>query len=119
MRAMKVLLPTLFVLAFGVTPVFAHAHLVSEVPVQNAATAAPTSLSFKFSESVVINFSGVTLTGPNGAVPLGAPSLDPGDNTVLLVPVPTAVSAGRYTVAWHALSSDGHKTTGSYSFTVN
>jgi methionine-rich copper-binding protein CopC len=119
MRAMKTFAPALVVLLLGVAPAFAHAHLVSETPAQNGAAAAPTELSLKFSEGVVLKFTGVTLTGPAGAVTLGAASLDPKDNTVLLVPVPTALPAGSYTVAWHALSSDGHKTTGSYSFTVN
>jgi methionine-rich copper-binding protein CopC len=115
----KALLPTLFVIALGAAPAFAHAHLVSETPAENAAAAAPDELSLKFSEGVVLNFTGVTLMGPNGGVTLGPATLDPTDNTVLVVPLPTSLPAGSYTVAWHALSSDGHKTTGSYSFIVN
>ena len=45
-------------------------------------------------------------------------TLDPKDNKVLLVPLSAPLTAGTYTVAWHALSSDGHKTTGTYSFIV-
>jgi len=119
MRAMKTFAPALLTLLLGVAPAFAHAHLVSETPAENTAVAAPTELSVKFSEGVVLKFTGVTLTGPAGAVPLGGGSLDPKDDTVLLVPVPSSLPAGSYTVAWHALSSDGHKSSGSYSFTVN
>jgi methionine-rich copper-binding protein CopC len=36
----------------------------------------------------------------------------------LSVPVIGTLQPGIYTVEWHALSTDGHKTTGSYSFTV-
>ena len=88
-------------------------------PHKTPPAASPTALSLKFSESVVLKFTGVTLTGPSGAVSLGAASLDPKDGSVLVVPLPPSLPAGGYAVAWHALSSDGHKTTGSYSFTVN
>jgi hypothetical protein len=34
------------------------------------------------------------------------------------VPLTGALARGLYTVAWHALANDGHKTHGTYSFTV-
>ncbi|AYG61221.1 hypothetical protein CCGE525_00435 [Rhizobium jaguaris] len=40
------------------------------------------------------------------------------NDTVLMVPISGTIGAGTYTVEWHALSADGHKTTGSYTFTV-
>jgi len=35
-----------------------------------------------------------------------------------MVPVTGTLADGSYTVDWHALSGDGHKTHGSYTFTV-
>jgi copper resistance protein C len=113
------ILPVTLALLLLTTPAFAHAHLVSEMPAENTSAASPSSLSLEFSESVVLKFTGITLTGPSGAVSLGAASLDPKESSVLVLALPASLPAGSYTVAWHALSSDGHKTTGSYSFTVN
>ena len=102
------------------TPAFAHAHLLSEVPADKAVvTVAPTLLTLKFSEGVSLRFTGVTVTGPsNAAVKVGTESLDPKDDTQLTVPLDGSLGAGVYTVVWHALSTDGHKTTGTYTFTV-
>jgi methionine-rich copper-binding protein CopC len=36
----------------------------------------------------------------------------------LTVPLQSALPPGAYTVKWHVLSTDGHKTEGSYSFMV-
>jgi methionine-rich copper-binding protein CopC len=100
------------------SPAFAHAHLLQSDPAASASAASPKELTLDFSEGLEIAFSGVTLTGPSGAVTTGAATLDPKDNKVLLVPLSAPLTAGTYTVAWHALSSDGHKTTGTYSFIV-
>jgi methionine-rich copper-binding protein CopC len=35
-----------------------------------------------------------------------------------LTPVTSTLAPGVYTVTWHALAKDGHKTNGTYSFTV-
>ena len=40
------------------------------------------------------------------------------NNTTLMVPVSGTLAPGIYTVEWHALSGDGHKTHGSYKFTI-
>jgi methionine-rich copper-binding protein CopC len=34
------------------------------------------------------------------------------------VPITGILAAGTYQVSWHALSNDGHKTKGTYSFVV-
>lgn len=97
---------------------FAHAHLKSSVPADKATVAAPSELALSFSEGLNLKFSGVTLTGPDEKkVNLGEGMLMDGDK-VLMVPVSGTLQPGNYTVDWHALSTDGHKTTGSYSFTV-
>ena len=105
---------------FGTTAAFAHAHLIRAVPPDKAVVAtAPTVLTLKFSEGVALKFTGVEITGPDKkAVTLGAESLDPKDDTLLTVPLAGALGAGSYSVAWHALSTDGHKSSGTYAFTV-
>lgn len=99
---------------------FAHAHLKAEVPAHDAVVAsAPGTLRLEFSEALELAFSGVTLSDASGkSIATGAVTLAPDSNLVLLVPLSGPLAAGVYTVAWHALSRDGHKTNGSYSFTV-
>ena len=119
MRIMKTTLVTTAFLLLAIGPAFAHAKLESSVPANAAIVAtAPTAISLKFSEGLELKFSGVSLTGPAGAVTPGAAMLDPGDNTLLVIPLTAPLPAGTYTVDWHALSIDGHKTKGSYAFTV-
>jgi methionine-rich copper-binding protein CopC len=96
----------------------AHAKLVSETPAADSmAMPAPTELKLKFSEGIELRFTGVKVLGPKkDAVATGPATLDPKDNTLLIVPFKSALPDGKYTVDWHALSTDGHKTKGSYSF---
>ncbi len=75
-------------------------------------------MDLTFTESLNLKFSGVKLTGPDKtAVKLGDPGLTRNDK-VLIVPVSNPLGSGTYTVEWHVLSTDGHKTNGSYTFTV-
>ena len=97
----------------------AHAHLLTSTPAANAAAPAPAELDLKFSEGLSLRFSGATLHGPDGAtVATGAAHLASGDDTLLVVPLAGPLAAGAYTVEWHALSNDGHKTQGRYGFSV-
>ena len=108
------------VVALGLTgQAFAHAHLKSAVPaVGSTVTTAPTELDLTFTEGVNLKFTGVTVTGPDkAAVATGEATLMGGDTT-LTVPISGTLAAGAYTVAWHALSTDGHKTNGTYTFAV-
>jgi hypothetical protein len=108
------------IVALGVTaPAFAHALLKSATPAAGSTvTTAPTELDLMFTEGVNLKFTGVKLTGPDKAVvPTGEATLMGGD-TAFMVPLSGTLAAGVYTVAWHALSTDGHKTNGTYTFTV-
>jgi methionine-rich copper-binding protein CopC len=117
-KVMKTLVAALVLSALATAPAFAHAHLESSIPADGSTVTAPTSLTLTFSEGLELAFSGATVTGPAGAVLLQPATLDPADPEVLVVPLDTPLPPGSYTVDWHALASDGHKTTGSYSFTV-
>jgi methionine-rich copper-binding protein CopC len=98
----------------------AHAELKSATPpVNGTVTTSPPELDLEFTEGVNLAFTGVTLKDPGKkAVATGKAALQPGDDTKLVVPLAGTLPAGTYTVAWHALSTDGHKTHGTYAFTV-
>lgn len=98
----------------------AHAHLKSAMPAVNGTVAtAPSELDLKFSEELNLRFTGVRVTGPDkAAVMIGEAALGAGDDTTLVVPLAATLAAGTYEVDWHALSEDGHKTSGRYKFTV-
>ena len=101
-------------------PVYAHARLKASTPAPGSTLAtAPTELDLRFSEGLNLKFTGVTITGPaEAAVATGEAALGAGDDTTLVVPVSGMLAPGSYTVAWHALSADGHKTKGTYTFTI-
>lgn len=106
-------------LATATTPALAHAHLASAEPADAAVLGtSPAALTLHFSEALELAFSGVDVTGPAGPVTLGPAHLDPADAETLVAPVESPLASGSYIVTWHALSVDGHKTTGSYGFTV-
>jgi methionine-rich copper-binding protein CopC len=97
----------------------AHAHLTSAVPAADGAVkTAPSELDLTFSEGLNLKFSGIKVTGPDKATVKTGEGMLMNRGTTLMVPITDKLSAGKYTVEWHALSTDGHKTNGSYSFTI-
>lgn len=103
------------------TPVaFAHAHLTQQNPAANAqVTASPQALTLNFSEGIEPAFSGATLTGPQKEqIKTGKATRNEQDKTQLIIPLAQSLEAGKYTVDWHVVSVDGHKTKGQYSFSV-
>lgn len=97
----------------------AHAHLKSAEPAENATVASPAALTLHFTEGLEAALSGIAVTGRGQTqVELGDAQTAAGDDTTLVVPVKTPMEPGVYTVDWHALAKDGHKSKGSYTFTV-
>ena len=97
----------------------AHAHLKSATPAAGTTvTIAPTELDLIFTEGVNLKFTGLKVTGPNKAPIKTGEAMLTGGDTNLAVPLEGTLAPGLYTVAWHALSTDGHKTNGTYSFTL-
>lgn len=99
----------------------AHAHLRSATPpADGTVRSAPAAIEITFTEAIEPAFSGARVSGPDGrTVPLGKPSLG-SDGKALVVPLPgQPLPAGSYRVDWHVLSTDGHKTSGSYGFSVS
>ena len=112
---------TLFLLgSLTASPVFAHAHLQQQTPAANSEVSpAPQTLTLNFSEGIEPGFSGVTLTGPEKRIiPVGKAVRNEKDNTQLVIPLNEALGDGLYTVEWHVVSVDGHKTKGQYQFSV-
>ena len=100
-------------------PAFAHAHLKAATPAADSTVAPPTELALTFSEGVNLRFTGVTLTSVGGTVvDTGPGAFRPGGDETLVLPLPKPLAPGRYSVEWHALATDGHKTTGHYTFTI-
>lgn len=102
----------------------AHARLVSASPAPNAVGARPDRVALRFSEALMPKFSGADLmmTGPAGktgaAVKIAAVAAIGTDRRTLVLTPKSPLRAGRYTVAWHAVSTDTHRVTGSFAFTV-
>jgi copper resistance protein C len=116
------LLCTLTVTAslFAAPAVWAHAHLKHQYPAADAVMeSAPQALTLNFSEGIEPAFSGITLVGPEKQkLETGKAKVAADDNKQLIVPLSAPLPAGQYQVDWHVVSVDGHKTKGSYHFSV-
>jgi len=111
----------LFVLTLALAPCAARAHamLESAAPrVGESLAAVPAELVLRFTEAVEPGFSTITVQDASGARvdrdnvhpgPQGGKSLAIGLKTL---------APGEYTVIWHALSVDTHRTEGRFRFTV-
>lgn len=119
---MRLTTPTLLFAAAGLVlagQAFAHAHLKSASPApESTISAAPDELDLTFSESLNLKFSGIRLVGPGKTEVKTGEGMLMDNDTMLMVPVGETLAAGIYTVEWHALSTDGHKSKGEYTFTV-
>ena len=96
----------------------AHAKLVTADPAPNATVAAPKMIHLVFSEEIAARLSSFRLTDTDGnAVAMMA--MQAKDAKTLEAMPNATLSPGLYTVSWTAVSTDdGHKMTGTYSFTV-
>ncbi|MER1978214.1 CopC domain-containing protein YobA [Pseudocitrobacter faecalis] len=120
-RVLRVLCATLVFTGFLSAPAaWAHAHLKHQEPAaESEVSTAPQSITLHFSEGVESRFSGVTLTGADDKkVETGKAVRSETDKTQLTVPINQPLASGVYTVNWHVVSVDGHKTQGQYQFRV-
>jgi len=100
---------------FAAGAAFAHAHLHASTPAANATVTAPATLHLTFSEKLEPKFSTVEVKTAAGAtVAVRAKAA----GAVIDATPTAALKPGAYTVDWKVLSTDGHKSQGSYSFTV-
>lgn len=95
----------------------AHARLVSATPAPDSVVASPRAVSMTFSGRMVPAFSGFDLVGPGGAEVAVAASVSDDGKTLSGAPA-RPLAPGVWRVNWRIASTDGHRMTGSYSFTV-
>ena len=98
-------------------PAAAHARLVSATPAPNATVAATRTLSLTFSGRTVPAFSGFDVINAAGEK-LAVETSVAEDGKTLTGTLARPLRAGSYRVDWRIASSDGHRMTGSYTFTV-
>ncbi len=98
---------------------WAHAHLLMARPAAGARIAqAPQTLDLTYSEALEPSLTKVAVTDQAGAhFETGGPSADPANPRKISVGL-KKLPPGTYTVVWHAVSTDTHKTQGSFRFTV-
>lgn len=103
--------------AFAAGPAAAHARLVGATPAPDSTVAATRSISLTFSERAVPAFSGFDVLNAAGEKVAVETSVAE-DGKTLTGSLARPLSAGVYRINWHIASSDGHRMTGSYAFTV-
>ena len=105
----------------AITPLaaFAHADFVSSSPqAGDTLRTPPESVTLVFDGELVPDGTGFTVTGPNGAVVgEGALDLDVAERDQVTGAVEISES-GTYSVAWTAVSADGHEEAGDLAFSV-
>ncbi|HXD00784.1 MAG TPA: copper homeostasis periplasmic binding protein CopC [Verrucomicrobiae bacterium] len=98
---------------------WAHAFLDHAEPkVGSAVAKAPAEVKIWFTQELEPAFSSLQVTDAQGKeVDKKDAHLDSKDKSLLVVSVPE-LPAGVYTVAWHVVSVDTHKTQGHFEFTI-
>jgi hypothetical protein len=97
----------------------AHAMIKQSSPAQDAVLAgAPKEVTLTFNEKVEAMFTSAKVVNAAGsAVSKSKAVVDPADGATVRLPLP-ALAAGKYTVKWQAVGSDGHRRNGEIRFSV-
>ncbi|MFL9904644.1 copper resistance protein CopC [Paraburkholderia fungorum] len=97
---------------------FAHVFPAKQEPGAGATVASPSQVRVMFDGPLEPSFSSLTVTDASGKqVNTEKSAVDARQAALIVVPLPPLV-AGRYTVHWVAVASDGHRTHGDYGFQV-
>jgi methionine-rich copper-binding protein CopC len=98
---------------------FGHAFLDHAAPpVGSTLSTAPDRVRLWFTQQLEPAFSGIEVDDANGArVDDGKVTLDPNDATSLSVGL-KPLGPGTYTVRWHVVSVDTHRTEGTLTFEI-
>jgi methionine-rich copper-binding protein CopC len=111
---------TLITASLGVvlasTVVLAHMKATKFEPATNSTVTTASKLQVWFTQAPDPKVSKLELTGPGGAVKLGAVQV--AADKSIMAPVEGPLGNGRYTASWQAAGDDGHVQKGTYSFTV-
>lgn len=118
----RVIQPWSLLLAGLLTPslAIAHAHLEEAQPAEGASAAAVPDLRLLYTEPLDLDRSSLVLRSSTGqAVPLPPLAADPAESKAVVLHLGQPLPPGAYTVEWHAVAArNGHKTEGTYAFTV-
>ena len=109
----------LLLFAWAATGVFAHAELLGSEPADGSAvTSPPDQVRLFFSEPIEPElFSIQVYAADRTRIDRNNTAVSPTDPRVLQVSL-TDAGAGTYTIAWRALSLDGHVVRGSFAYAV-
>jgi methionine-rich copper-binding protein CopC len=120
MRNIATLILATALTATAATAAFAHAELESALPAANATVKeAPKTIELDFSEELNAKLSKIEVEDSMGMQVDKSDSHIAADNEKHLSVDLNALGAGTYKVNWTSVASDdGHKLTGSYTFTV-
>ncbi|WP_051432773.1 copper resistance CopC family protein [Promicromonospora kroppenstedtii] len=98
-------------------PASAHDQLLSSDPKDGATLdEQPTSIGLTFSAAPLDTGIEVALVGPDGTTAKGYDIQV--DDKVVTAQLPEDLPAGKYDVAWHVVSSDGHPIDGEFTYVV-
>lgn len=101
----------------GTAPALAHARLVSATPGDGATVTAPLMISLTFSERFAAPFSTIEIEDSRGRTVSLTKTVSE-DGKTLGGRFASPLTAGTYRVTWAIAAADGHRMTGTYSFTV-
>ena len=110
-------LAAIAVAVLAAPPVFAHARLVAATPASGSTVSSPRTIALTFSERFAAPFSTVEVEDQRGRAVALAKTVSQDGKTLsgtFAAPLP----AGVYQVSWAIAAADGHRMTGTYSFTV-
>lgn len=97
---------------------WAHAQPESQTPVAGAVVSAPQEVRITYDAALEPAFSSLTVSNAQGKqVNRAKAEVDATTHKTMRVALP-ALPAGEYLVKWVAVADDGHRTQGSYTFTV-
>ncbi|MFN8203960.1 MAG: copper resistance protein CopC [Solirubrobacteraceae bacterium] len=119
MRPTRTLAVTAAVAAVGLTAApaaFGHAEVKQRTPGPGKTVSKVRTVKVTFSESVVTGL--ITVTRGGTTVKPAKDGLAPKNHAVLRARFAKPLPNGRYTVNWRSLADDGHRQSGSWSFTV-
>lgn len=98
---------------------FAHAKLTASNPAPGAVLdTAPTDIVLTFNEKVEQAFSKVSLSSADGKVVATEKAKVDAANPAIVRVQARGLSTGTYTVKWAVAGQDGHRRTGTFSFSV-
>jgi methionine-rich copper-binding protein CopC len=117
----KNILAAIMLVAGGATLSVAQAHAKiesSEPKADSELSVSPKEIRLHFNEEIEPAFSGIQLLDANeAAIPLPKIAFDQRDPRAMSTTLPS-LNPGHYSVRWSAMTHDGHKAKGQYTFVV-